>query len=50
MVQFRLSEPGVMVYHNEPLIRDGKIVSYLSSGAYGHHLGRDRHGLCALQG
>ena len=39
MVQFRLSEPGVMVYHNEPLIRDGKIVSYLSSGAYGHHLG-----------
>ena len=39
MVQFRLSEPGVMVYHNEPLIRDGKIVSYLSSGAYGHHVG-----------
>ncbi|MGB3316522.1 MAG: FAD-dependent oxidoreductase, partial [Albidovulum sp.] len=39
MVQFKLSEPGVMVYHNEPLIRDGKIVSYLSSGAYGHHLG-----------
>ncbi|SPH23687.1 4-methylaminobutanoate oxidase (formaldehyde-forming) [Defluviimonas aquaemixtae] len=39
MLQFRLSDPEVMVYHNEPLIRDGKIVSYLSSGAYGHHLG-----------
>ncbi len=39
MVQFRLSDPEVMVYHNEPILRDGKIVSYLSSGAYGHHLG-----------
>lgn len=39
MVQFRLSDPEVMVYHNEPILRDGQIVSYLSSGAYGHHLG-----------
>jgi 4-methylaminobutanoate oxidase (formaldehyde-forming) len=39
MVQFRLSDPEVMVYHNEPIVRDGKIVGYLSSGAYGHHLG-----------
>ncbi|WP_284163903.1 FAD-dependent oxidoreductase [Frigidibacter sp. SD6-1] len=39
MMQFRLSDPGEMVYHNEPILRDGKIVSYLSSGAYGHHLG-----------
>ena len=39
IVQFKLSDPEVMVYHNEPVIRDGKIVSYLSSGAYGHHLG-----------
>ena len=39
MVQFRMTDPEVMLYHNEPLIRDGKIVSYLSSGAYGHHLG-----------
>lgn len=28
-----------MLYHNEPLLRDGEIVGYLSSGAYGHHLG-----------
>jgi glycine cleavage system T protein len=39
LLQFLLSDPDVMVYHNEPLIRDGKIVGYLSSGAYGHHLG-----------
>ncbi|MGA0923901.1 MAG: glycine cleavage T C-terminal barrel domain-containing protein, partial [Lutimaribacter sp.] len=26
-------------YHNEPVLRDGQIVGYLSSGAYGHHLG-----------
>ncbi|MFZ1725930.1 MAG: FAD-dependent oxidoreductase [Albidovulum sp.] len=39
LVQFKMTDPDVMVYHNEPLIRDGKIVSYLSSGAYGHHLG-----------
>ena len=39
MMQFRLSDPGVMVYHNEPVLRDGRIVGYLSSGAYGHHLG-----------
>ncbi|HMB13414.1 MAG TPA: glycine cleavage T C-terminal barrel domain-containing protein, partial [Roseovarius sp.] len=28
-----------MLYHNEPVLRDGEIVGYLSSGAYGHHLG-----------
>ena len=28
-----------MVYHNEPVIRDGKIVSFLTSGNYGHTLG-----------
>ncbi len=39
LMQFRLSDPDVMVYHNEPLIRDGKIVSHLTSGAFGHHLG-----------
>ena len=39
MVQFRLSEPEPLLYHNEPILRDGEIVGYLSSGAYGHHLG-----------
>ena len=39
MVQFRLTDPEPLVYHNEPVIRDGEIVGYLSSGNYGHHLG-----------
>jgi 4-methylaminobutanoate oxidase (formaldehyde-forming) len=39
LLQFRLTDPEPMLYHNEPLLRDGEIVGYLSSGAYGHHLG-----------
>jgi 4-methylaminobutanoate oxidase (formaldehyde-forming) len=39
MVQFRLTDPEPLVYHNEPVLRDGAIVGYLSSGSYGHHLG-----------
>ncbi|WP_343116871.1 FAD-dependent oxidoreductase [Ostreiculturibacter nitratireducens] len=39
LVQFRLTEADAMLYHNEPVIRDGRIVGHLSSGAYGHHLG-----------
>ena len=39
MVQFKLTDPEPLLYHKEPVIRDGEIVGYLSSGAYGHHLG-----------
>ena len=39
LVQFLLSDPEPLLYHNEPILRDGEIVGYLSSGAYGHHLG-----------
>jgi 4-methylaminobutanoate oxidase (formaldehyde-forming) len=39
MVQFLLNDPEPLLYHNEPILRDGQIVGYLSSGAYGHHLG-----------
>ena len=39
MVQFRLKDPEPLLYHNEPIIRDGEIVGYLSSGSYGHTLG-----------
>ena len=39
MVQFKLEEAEPLLYHNEPVIRDGKIVSYLTSGNYGHALG-----------
>ena len=39
MVQFKLTDPDPLLYHNEPVIRDGAVVGYLSSGAYGHALG-----------
>ena len=39
MVQFALEDPEPLLYHNEPIYRDGEIVGYLSSGDYGHHLG-----------
>jgi len=39
MLQFKLTDPEPLLYHNEPVLRDGKIVGYLSSGNYGHHLG-----------
>ncbi|MCZ4255908.1 FAD-dependent oxidoreductase [Sulfitobacter sp. G21635-S1] len=39
MMQFRLTDPEPLLYHNEPVLRDGKIVGFLSSGAYGHALG-----------
>ncbi len=40
MVQFKLNDPEPLLYHNEPVVRDGKIVSYLTSGNYGHYLRR----------
>ncbi|WP_306113247.1 MULTISPECIES: FAD-dependent oxidoreductase [unclassified Roseovarius] len=39
MMQFKLTDPEPLLYHNEPLLRDGEIIGYLSSGNYGHHLG-----------
>jgi len=39
LVQFRLTDPEPLLYHAEPILRDGAVVGYLSSGAYGHALG-----------
>ena len=39
MVQFLMEDPEVMLYHNEPIIRDGAISGYITSGMYGHTLG-----------
>jgi 4-methylaminobutanoate oxidase (formaldehyde-forming) len=39
LVQFRLADPEPLLYHNEPILRDGEIVGRLTSGGYGHHLG-----------
>ncbi len=40
LVQFALEDPEPLLYHNEPIYRDGELVGYLTSGNYGHHLGR----------
>ena len=39
LLQFRLTDPEPLLYHNEPIWRGGRMVGYLSSGNYGHHLG-----------
>ena len=39
LVQFQLKDPEPLLYHNEPIMRDGEIVGYISSGNYGHKLG-----------
>jgi 4-methylaminobutanoate oxidase (formaldehyde-forming) len=39
LVQFTLQDPETMLYHHEPIMRDGEIVGFLTSGNYGHTLG-----------
>lgn len=39
MVQFRLTDPEAMVFHNEAIVRNGEIVSVVTSGNYGHAIG-----------
>ncbi|MFU8882713.1 MAG: GcvT family protein [Rhodobacterales bacterium] len=39
MVQFLLQDPDPMLFHNEALVRDGQIVSIITSANYGHALG-----------
>ncbi len=40
LVQFALEDPSSLLYHNEPIYRDGEIVGHITSGNYGHTLGR----------
>jgi len=39
MLQFKLTDPEVMLFHAEPIVRNGDVVSYITSGNYGHTLG-----------
>jgi 4-methylaminobutanoate oxidase (formaldehyde-forming) len=39
LVQLRLKDSEPLIYHNEPIWRDGEIVGHITSGAYGHTLG-----------
>ncbi|WP_113424444.1 FAD-dependent oxidoreductase [Rhizobium cremeum] len=38
LVQLRLTDPEPLVFHNEALVRDGRIVGTITSGNYGHFL------------
>ena len=39
LVQFQLKDPEPLMFHNEAVVRDGEIVSIVTSGNYGHYLG-----------
>ena len=39
LVQFLLEDPEAILYHHEPILRDGTVVGHLTSGNYGHTLG-----------
>ncbi len=39
LVQFLLEDAEAVLYHHEPILRDGIIVGHLTSGDYGHTLG-----------
>ena len=39
MMSFLLEDPEALIWHDEPVYRNGLCVGYISSGAYGHTLG-----------
>jgi 4-methylaminobutanoate oxidase (formaldehyde-forming) len=39
LLQFRLKDPEPLLFHHEPILRDGRIVGHLTSAGYGHFLG-----------
>ena len=39
LVQFRLDDPSPLLYHDEPILRDGLLVGRSTSGMYGHTVG-----------
>jgi 4-methylaminobutanoate oxidase (formaldehyde-forming) len=39
LLQFRLEDPAPLLFHNEAVVRDGRIVGPVTSGNYGHFLG-----------
>jgi len=39
LAAFKLSDPEPLMYHDEPIYRDGKRVGAIASAAYGHSLG-----------
>ncbi|MDH3474457.1 MAG: aminomethyltransferase family protein, partial [Rhodospirillales bacterium] len=40
LVTFAMESPDPLLYHNEPIWRDGQLVGYVTSGMFGHTVGR----------
>ena len=40
LVQFVMQDVEPLLYHNEPILRDGEIVGRITSGMFGHTIGR----------
>jgi 4-methylaminobutanoate oxidase (formaldehyde-forming) len=40
LVQIALADTGKLLYHNEPIWRDGALVGRITSGAFGHTVGK----------
>lgn len=38
LLQFALKDPQPLMYHHEPIVRDGTLTSYITSANYGHTL------------
>jgi 4-methylaminobutanoate oxidase (formaldehyde-forming) len=39
LLQFRLEDESALLYHEEPVVVDGRIVGAITSGMYGHRVG-----------
>lgn len=40
LVQIIMENPEPLLFHNEPIVRDGRVIGRITSGSYGHTLGR----------
>jgi 4-methylaminobutanoate oxidase (formaldehyde-forming) len=40
LAQFVMEDVEPLLYHNEPILRDGEIVGHITSGMFGHTVGR----------
>lgn len=48
LASVKLSDPGPLLHHNEPVLRDGVIVGYVTGGAFSARLGTSI-GLCLIR-
>ncbi|UFW71398.1 glycine cleavage T C-terminal barrel domain-containing protein [Bradyrhizobium sp. WU425] len=39
MIHLALNDPNVLIYHNEPIWHDGRLVGRSTSGMFGHTVG-----------